>query len=130
MTYKVTGLKHLRSNEGFAYNANIRKGRKLVATCSDDGWGGEVQIDFVSKEAENDFRDWIYETPEATESVLDFWRLVIEGTHENDFPFYLELFNERRYNERLEKDGRFVAQIDDPVKTLAAMMCEEKLPAY
>ena len=130
MTYKVTGLKHFRSNEGFAFSANLRKGNKKVAEIRNDGWGGPTCVDFNSKEAEESFRDECHTTYRDT--IKSFYEDVCEG-HTEDLPLYMQRFDARDYScpsEPNSANGRFFISASDPVETICALLCEEKLPAY
>lgn len=130
MTYKITGLKYCNSNEGFAYSANLRKGNKKVAEVRDDGWGGPTCVDFDSKEEEELFREACHTTYRAM--ILDFYELVCE-THKEDLPLYMQRFDARDYSDPKEPnsvDGKSWISVSDPIEYVAALMCEEKLPAY
>ena len=130
MTYKITGLKHFRSVEGFAYSANLRKGNKKVAEVRDDGWGGPLCVDFVSQDEEQAFRDECHTN--YRETIKEFYSDVCEG-HTEDLPLYMQRFDARDYSTPTEPNsanGRYFIGADDPVETICALLCEEKLPSY
>lgn len=125
MSYKITGLKKLVSNEGYAFNANLRCGNRKVAEISDDGWGGPTNVDFVSKEAEQAFRDACHTT--YREQLKDFYLDVCEE-HVEDLPIYMQRFDARDYStpsERNSTNGEYFISVGDPVETMATLMCEE-----
>ena len=125
MSYKITGLKKLVSNEGYAFNANLRCGTRKVAEISDDGWGGPTNVDFVSKEAEQAFRDACHTT--YREQLKDFYFDVCEE-HVEDLAIYMQRFDARDYStpsERNSTNGKYFISVDDPVETMATLMCEE-----
>ena len=125
MSYKITGLKKLVSNEGYAFNANLRCGNRKVAEISDDGWGGPTNVDFVSKEAEQAFRDACHTT--YREQLKDFYLDVCEE-HVEDLAIYMQRFDARDYStpsERNSTNGEYFISVGDPVETMATLMCEE-----
>ena len=127
MTYKITGLKKLRSPEGYAYTANLRRGSRKVAEISDDGWGGETCVDFISKEEEQAFRDACHTS--YRQQLKDFYRDVCEE-HVEDLPIYMQRFDDRDYSvpsSRNSINGNYFISVGDPVETMAALMCEDKL---
>lgn len=127
MTYKITGLKKLRSVEGYAYNANLRLGSRKVAEISDDGWGGPLNVDFVSKEAEEAFREACHTT--YKKQLEAFYAEVCEE-HPEDLPVYMKRLESRDYTfpkERNSVNGKYFIGVSDPVDTIAALMCEEKI---
>ena len=125
MSYKITGLKKLVSNEGYAFNANLRCGNRKVAEISDDGWGGPTNVDFVSKEAEQAFRDACHTT--YRQQLKDFYFDVCEE-HVEDLAIYMQRFDARDYSspsKRNSTNGEYFISVDDPVETMATLMCEE-----
>lgn len=49
--YSLSGFKSLGyGHDSEVYKGNVKKGKKTVFSFSDDGWGGELQIDIVDKE--------------------------------------------------------------------------------
>jgi hypothetical protein len=87
--YVITGLKTMMGREGTAYSAKVRKGKHVIADLLQDGNGGELRYDFVTRDDEAEFNEFVklWEgmvwgitdfSPEGfpfddAESVLDFF---------------------------------------------------------
>jgi hypothetical protein len=48
--YSVKNVKSFMGREGYGFNCNLYKGKKMVAFCYDDASGGPVDIDWLPKE--------------------------------------------------------------------------------
>lgn len=57
--YVVTGLKSMMGREGHAFTAKLRKGKRIVAHILQDGNGGETRIDYLSREDEAEFNEFV-----------------------------------------------------------------------
>lgn len=55
--YSVKNVKSFMGMDTMGYNANLYRDKKKVATCVDDGGGGEVRIDWLAHEFPSDLHD-------------------------------------------------------------------------
>lgn len=51
-SFSLKNIRTFNGNEGLGFAANLYEGRKKVAEVLDDAWGGQVQIRYLDKAAE------------------------------------------------------------------------------
>ena len=63
MTFTVKNSKAFRTNDGYAWSATIYMDGVKLCYAFDQGRGGEVRIDWASKEAETKFGEYVASLP-------------------------------------------------------------------
>jgi hypothetical protein len=70
--YVTTGLKTMQGREGTAYTAKVRKGKRVVADLLQDGNGGELRYDFVTRDDAAEFNEFVKLWEGMTWGITDF----------------------------------------------------------
>ena len=105
-------------------------GVSTVGARAESSRNNALCVDFVSQDEEQAFRDECHTN--YRETIKEFYSDVCEG-HTEDLPLYMQRFDARDYSTPTEPNsanGRYFIGADDPVETICALLCEEKLPSY
>ena len=69
--YKLGAMKEINTDDGICYEAILCRGKKKVASCFDEGRGGEVSMNFFDKDEEVKFDDYLKNHPKVSSEYED-----------------------------------------------------------
>lgn len=69
-SFSLKNVRTFNGNEGLGFAANLYEGRKKVAEVLDDAWGGQIQIRYLDKTAEQRLKAVVQSLPRVVRKDL------------------------------------------------------------
>lgn len=129
--YTVKGLKTMPTGDGGAFDFTLMRNGVKVAHVHDDGYGGEVDIEYLDAKEEKAMKEYIATLPKEGELDVDAELFVcaVLDKHENTQVLKRWCKKEVVFRVKGDKEGTYRTQKPNKGRVFDKAM-EEKIIAY